>query len=141
MKTFFVTKSLYVLHQNIAGLINKADALSVSLNMLEEKHKNIDLLCISEHFMMEGEQRNLYIPNFCLAAHYCRPDSKRGGTCILVREGHIWKNLPDIAKLSIRGVFECCAIELVNYKLIVICLYRVPKQVQLNTFFQKLEQF
>lgn len=140
MNCFFSNSYINILHQNIAGLINKADDLLVCLDELSNKGSNIDILCITEHFIMEGYEHLLYIPNYNLAAFYCRNDKKRGGACILVKNGLQWKELPKITKLSTPGIFECCAVELTNYKIIIVCVYRVPNINNLNYCFDKLER-
>lgn len=126
------------MHQNIAGLINKADDLLVCLEELSNKKKNVDVLCITEHFIMEGYQNVLFLPNYNLAAHYCRIEKKRGGSCILVKNGLQWKELPKVAKLSTPGIFECCGVELTCYKIIIVCIYRIPNSNNLNYCFDKL---
>lgn len=137
---FFVNKHLYVLHQNIAGLLNKADALSICLNELSEKGQPVDVLCVTEHFMMSGHEDHLVVPNYTLAACFSRQNSKRGGSCVLVRSGHLWRELLEVSELSISNVIECCAIELTSYKVVIVCIYRVPNADNLNVFFSKLEQ-
>lgn len=81
----------------------------------------------------------LTLPNYSLAAFFSRNNSKRGGTCILVKKGLQWRELHDVKKYSISGLCEFCAIELVNYKTAIVCVYRVPKVDNLNIFFSKLE--
>lgn len=139
MISFFSNKYINVLHQNIAGLINKSNDLIICLDVLKEKLINVDILCITEHFIMEGYQNQLYIPNYCLAAIYCRKEKKRGGACILVHKELQWKELSRIAKLSTPGVFECCAIDLINYELVIVCIYRAPYVNNFNDCLDKLE--
>lgn len=134
----FVNNYMHILHQNIAGLINKSDMLLVNLDELKSAKINIDVLCITEHFIESNHEELLRIPNYQLAACYSR-DSKRGGTCILLRTGHQFKELPDIAKHSISGIFECCAIELIAQKTVVVCIYRTPKYSHLSIFYEKLD--
>lgn len=136
---FFSNKYLKILHQNIAGLVNKSNMLTLCLDELSEKKINVDVLCITEHFIMKGYQHELYVPNYGLAAYYCREGKKRGGACILVRHGIQWKELPNISNLSTSGLFECCAIELTDYKIIVVCIYRVPNVNNLNYCLDRLE--
>lgn len=128
------------MHQNIAGLLNKTDALNVCLTELSDKSINVDVLCITEHFMMSGYENHLIIPNYCLASFFCRIASKRGGACILIRNGHQWQEVPQIAALSVSGVVECCGVELTQYNIIVLCVYRVPKLNNLNVFYETLEK-
>ncbi|XP_026739279.1 uncharacterized protein LOC113502097 [Trichoplusia ni] len=139
MTCFFSNKYLNILHQNIAGLLKKSDVLAVCLDDLFEKQINVDIICITEHFVMKGYENQLNVPNYCLAACYSRKEKKRGGACILVKNGHRFKELPKIANISSPGVFECCGIELIDYKIIVICIYRVPNINNLNDCLAKLE--
>lgn len=107
---------------------------------MSEKNTEIDIICLSEHFMMGSYEQLLFIPNYTLAACYSRKDSKRGGTCILVKKEHQFKDLKEIVNLSINGIFECCAIELTMYNTIIVCVYRVPKFNNLTIFFEQFEK-
>lgn len=100
---FLASNQLLVLHQNIAGLINKSDLLSVCLNDLKEKNMEIDVVCITEHFMKQGYGQHLLIPNYTLASCFCRSDSKRGGACILIRNDHKWTVIKKVSDFSIKG--------------------------------------
>lgn len=134
---------MHIMHQNIAGLLNKLDDLAVSIQQLKDSNVDIDIICISEHFIMNGFTKYLTLPNYKLAASYNRTNEKRGGTCILLKSGLEFRELTDIAKLSIEGIIECCAVELTKHKIIVVCLYRVPKTNNknelINLFFDKLD--
>lgn len=44
------------MHQNIAGLRSKFDALTISLQELSENDTVIDVICLTEHFMMSGHE-------------------------------------------------------------------------------------
>lgn len=136
--SFFVNNYINVLHQNIAGLLTKSDTLTVCLEEFLKENLNIDVICVSEHFVMSGYEQYVSIPNYTLATSFCRNDSKRGGTCILVNNKHEWKEIPDITNLSISHVIECCAIELVKYKTIIVCMYRVPTCKHFDIFFDRL---
>lgn len=141
--SFFVYKHIYVLHQNIAGLISKSDHLTVSLDELyTEKHIFPDVICLTEHNMTDSCKDILFLPNYRIAAAYSRT-KKKGGSCILIRNGLLYKDLVEIMNLSICGVFECCAIELPEHKIIIVCVYRIPKSKQQNMyigiFLEKLE--
>lgn len=135
-----MNKFINVLHQNIAGAINKADLLLANLDNLSDNGKCIDVICLTEHFMKAGNEVHLTVHNYNLASYFCRENGNRGGACILIKHGHLWKDVPEIAKLSITNIFECCAVELTNYKLLIVCIYRIPKATNVNTFFLRLEQ-
>lgn len=137
---FFETKYLHVFHQNIAGLITKSDILQINLDELTDRNLEIDVICITEHFMIEGDEQSLRIYNYNLAACFSRDKSRRGGACILVKKEHRWRGLPELSKMSLVNVFECCAIELTDYNIAIICFYRVPKRNNLPIFLSKLEK-
>lgn len=138
--SYFSEKHIYVLHQNIAGLLNKLDLLLVNLEELKDADKSVDVICVTEHFMMEGYECNLVLPNYTLASSHCRSCIKRGGTCILLKQEHKFRELPEIKKFCLDYIFECCAVELLEFRTAVICIYRVPKQNNLYTFFERLEK-
>lgn len=137
--SFFSEKYMHILHQNIAGLINKSDALCINLEELADSNKIVDVICITEHFMLAGFESNLYLPNYNLASFYSRANSKRGGTCILLKKEHKFREIPEIRKFCLDCILEGCAVELTDYKIIIVCIYRVPKPNNLYTFFHKLE--
>lgn len=51
--------------------------------------------------MLKDYTKYLNLPNFSLAATYCKETGpKRGGACIIIRQGHAWKEIDFVAKLS-----------------------------------------
>lgn len=135
MISFFVYNCIKVLHQNIDGLINKADLLTVCLDDMDEIGKRIDILCFTEHNMILDDISLLRIPGFTIAAYYTR-NSRDGGSCILVRHGLKFEIVGHIVKFNVPNVFECCAIELNEHKIVILCVYRVPKSKDATRNFQ-----
>lgn len=127
------------MHQNIAGLLSKSDNLTVCLQELIERNIKIDVLCLTEHFVMEGYESHINVPNYYLAACYSRKESKRGGACILVEKGHQCREITKITQMSTTGVLECCAVELIKQKTIIVCVYRVPKINNFSLCMDKLD--
>ncbi|XP_063359867.1 uncharacterized protein LOC134649082 [Cydia amplana] len=128
------------MHQNVNGLINKANVLTVHLQDLSSSNRPIDVLCITEHNMSQGDENQLALSNYALASHFSR-GNRNGGSCILVRNIHKYKTLSDISHtISLCNIFECSAIELTEHNIIIICIYRVPKYdiAAFNIFFNKL---
>lgn len=128
-----------VLHQNINGLISKSDLLSLHLNELACNNKLVDVLCITEHNMKEGDDIHLYIPNYTLATLYVR-NNRRGGSCILVNIKHKYKIL-NLKEYCCPSVLEGCAIELIDHRITILCIYRSPKfkMDAINSFFNQFE--
>lgn len=95
------------------------------MSELSDDNKPVGILCISEHNMTSDDIQQLYIPNFKLASYFTR-NNRNGGVCILTENGINCKTISEIEALSVSNVVECSAIELVNYDIIVVCMYRVP---------------
>ncbi|XP_028166266.1 uncharacterized protein LOC114357040 [Ostrinia furnacalis] len=128
------------MHQNIASVLKKRDLIEMALQELQQKKNlNVQAICLSETFLKKGHESNIQFRDFKLAATYCRTNKKRGGTCILIK-----KNITDFKELQItkdlasQSSFECCGIEIINLKLIIICIYRVPNFGNVNVFYDKL---
>lgn len=142
-KTTYVHNNIYILHQNIAGIINKSDLLAVHIENLKAEEIEVDVLCTSESFIRSGQEKMVNIPNFQLVANFSRTDEKRGGVCILVKNDHQCKEIKDIAKLSVTSVVEFCAVELTDHNMIIVCAYRIPKSKQkkkyLAIFYERLD--
>lgn len=139
IESYFVFKKINILHQNISGLISKCELLTVHLDELERDDVSVDVICVTEHNMMQGDENQLCIPNFQLASCYSRM-SRKGGSCILVRNKHKSKDLDGLRRFNIPNTLECSAIELVNHNIIIMCIYRIPKYhlTDLNPFFDNL---
>ncbi|XP_059047185.1 uncharacterized protein LOC131842626 [Achroia grisella] len=138
---FFLYDNITVLHQNINGLIGKSDLLSMSLNELKNEGFSIDVLCITEHNMVEGDINQLYIPNFNIAAVFSR-SIRKGGSCIMVKNIHKFKTLYKLQKYSVQNIIECCGIELVSHDITLLCIYRPPRQdsTSMQTFFDVFDK-
>lgn len=114
------------MHQNIAGLVSKADEIAINLDKINKELKNIDVLCFTEHNMIAGDESNLNIPGFKLAASFYR-QNRHGGSCILLKNEHSYKKIDEIVPFCISNVIECTAIQLIEHRLFIICIYRPPK--------------
>lgn len=126
------------MHQNIAGFLSKRELLEVSLHELSIKHKQpMDVICLSETFVQNSQQSNIQLKNYSMGSVFCRMGQKRGGVCILGHNSIKIKELPFIRELSSEFTFECCGVEILNYKIILICIYRIPG-ASTQTFFDKL---
>lgn len=132
--TFFVYKHIKILHQNINGLLAKSDIMTVCLDDLKEAGKDIDVLCFTEHNMTNQDTELLNIPNFTLATYFSR-DKREGGSCILVRRNLKFSNITSVKRYFVPNVIECCAIELIDHDLIILCIYRVPKKKEKKYYF------
>lgn len=130
---------IYVIHQNIDGLISKADTLVVNIDNLNDLGKRVGILCLTEHNMLQQDVTSLSVEGFKLASYYCR-DVRRGGSCILVRRDYQYEILNVVEKMSVPGIIECSGIKLTEHKINIVCIYRPPRQLahEYDHFFSRL---
>lgn len=113
---------------------NKIDALEVFL-----MGKNIQIFCLTEHWMKENEICQIQIQNFLLGSSFCRSTFKGGGSAVFVNLGESFKELSVISKLSIEKDFELSGIFLCNVNVYIVCIYRSPSG-DFNSFLAKMDQ-
>jgi hypothetical protein len=99
----------------------------------------LSVICVTEHNMQIGDESHLAIPNFKLATFYSR-NNRNGGSCILIRNVHKYHKIDELNSASIPNVIECTGLELIEHKIIIVSIYRVPKNNSQNidAFFEKL---
>lgn len=139
-KTFFVNKHVNIFHQNIDGLISKADLLTVNLEKLSIKGTVIDIIGITEHNMIESDIYSLNVINYELATYSVR-NTRSGGAAILVRNGHKFKVI-DLDECNVINAIECCGITLPEHNINIICVYRKAKYdiKTYDIFFKNLDK-
>jgi exonuclease III len=66
---------------------------------------------------------------------------KRGGVCIMVKNGMNFRTLTEFSTINLDSCFECCGAYIEKFKLKFFCIYRVPTATKskLNLFFDKFE--
>lgn len=96
----------------------------------------INVLCFTETFIQAGDEYNLNINNYDLISSFSRSKQKRGGSCILVKQGILAKTVPFINKFAVEKHFECCSAKIGN--IIIVCVYRIPNS-DINIFISNLE--
>lgn len=114
---------------NIQCLRSKYDELEV---FLDSQDISIDILCLSEHWLKKEELACKFdIGKMQLVAGYARKEKKNGGVCIyLNRElNYQIKSITNIECFNVETIFECCAVEIVDINIIVLCVYRSPSHL------------
>lgn len=131
-------RKLNIIHQNIQGVGNKIGPLEVLLNA-----ENVDVVCLSEHWLMGGAQLGLCVQGYTVAAMYCRPNTVRGGVCILVKNclANSFSVKNCISHLNIERHFEATAIYFACFKVVVLVVYRSGSVGgDLGLFLERLEE-
>lgn len=129
-----------IMHQNIQGLLSKLELLTITINDIKE-YSNPDVICLTETFLKTNDTLNAKLPNYVLAAYYCRK-KRRGGSCIFIKRGIQFEQLNSFGNISVANYIECCSIIVPCSKTIIISIYRPSsnKRHNLNVFFLKLER-
>ena len=104
-------------------LYNKLNKLDVILSEVQPL-----ILLVTEHWQSQEQLNCIKLSNYKLSASFCREKQKHGGSAIFVKSGVPVRNLPLFQMRSITNTVECCAIELLQYSLVVVVLYRPPKR-------------
>jgi exonuclease III len=125
---------LKVLHHNAQSLHNKLGELSLLLSL---NHMNMDVLCFTEHWLSSDHINIVNIDQFKLVSSFNR-NNRGGGSCIFVRKFLHTKEINYLYGIGLEKSFELSAVELVDLKIVLVCIYRSPDG-DFNEFLHKLE--
>jgi hypothetical protein len=102
------------------------------------REKNIDLICISEHWLNQN-QIDLFVPeNFIPASVVCRKLRKNGGVGIYVKNS-IQFSVVNVSQFNFELDFEICCIQLIEEDVLIVSIYRSPNG-DINRFFDCFER-
>jgi exonuclease III len=115
-------RNLKIFHQNIRGLRNKIDELSIRFSNCAPQ-----VLCFTEHHLKEYEINITSINCYNLGAFYCRKAQKAGRVGIFVHNTLSYTPI-DLAEYCNEQGFEACALKLKasNSVFCILCIYRPP---------------
>jgi hypothetical protein len=112
-----------ILHHNVQSINNKLLGLNV---LLQSELQDVDVLCPSEHWLREEYIKLIIIDKLKLASSFSRNKSDHGGSCIYLKHNVQTKEINYLHGISKEKDFEMTAVEILDYKLIVVCVYRSP---------------
>lgn len=119
------------MHQNIRSLTSKVLPLEVVLVT-----NNVDVLLITEHWLSPMGINSIHLPNYKMCSSFCRTSNVHGGSAIFCKNKINYKVI-DVKEYCIESVIECSCIELLDFSITVIVVYRPPSA----DFCQFLEYF
>lgn len=115
---FSKTDLLNLVHQNIQGFACKE--LEIDLFLQSD---NIDVLCITEHWL-KGHEFMFNFNNHNIVSSFFRKSCNRGGSLIMVKHNLKSKERRDIVDMSVERHIELSCVELEQF--IIVCVYRPP---------------
>ena len=112
-----------LLHHNVQSLNNKLLNIAV---MLTAENLNVNILCFTEHWLLEARMKVINIDYFRLVSNFSRSHSASGGSCIFIRNNIETKEVEYLKGLGEEKVFGISAVELSDIDTILACIYRSP---------------
>ena len=116
---------ILILHHNVESIYNKLLELNA---LLQSALADVDVLCVSEHWLREEYIKLIRIDKFKLASNFSRSKRDHGGPCIYFNHHVQTKEINCLQGISKEKDFEMTAVEILDYKLIVlcVCVFRSP---------------
>jgi len=117
-------KELVVLHQNVQEISNKVDRISHQL-----QDTRPDVVILSEHGLKSDLLENTRLEDYCLKAHYCRENKRKGGVAIYVKDGLQQKvETVNVSPFCQELTCELAVVKVITGKeqLYIIGIYRSP---------------
>ena len=88
---------------------------------------------MGSHELAEVELRG-----YACISTYCRPSGRKGGTAIYVRLGLAGEEVSYLVELSVQHVCEIAAVEIKEFNIICIEVYRVPDENNFDAFIETM---
>ena len=111
---------------NIQSLIDKLENLEVLLHSAEGK---ADVVCITEHWLKKYEIDQININGYKIVDSFCRDKTKRGGSCIIVKDMIETVDISFEAEgIAQEKIFELSITKLKKPELVIACIYRIPDE-------------
>ena len=111
---------LKLLHHNVQSLNNKLLEISV---MLTVDKLDINILCFTEHWLLDDQLNIINIDQFKLVGKFCRNSSTSGGSCTFTKNSIRTTEVNYFKSLGKNKVFEVSAVELSDFNAILACIY------------------
>lgn len=102
---------------------------------------DIDIVCLTEHWLTEVELSTFKINNYFVSATYCRKHFKNGGVMILHKNLNLEiKEINNLSQFCEEKTFEVCGVEIKigNDTIKLLSMYRSPA-ADINHFLLKLD--
>lgn len=115
------------------GLLNKVD----EVNLFNDKFK-VDILCVCEHWLAQGEISDIRLHGYNMVSAYCRQSGQRGGVAIYLKSDRVGIEVTYLTELSTQNTCEVAAVHIDELNLTCIEVYRVPLETNFEMFIEVL---
>jgi hypothetical protein len=119
MKQEQKTDVVSLFHHNVQSINNKLLELKL---ILQTELAEVDVLCLSEHWLWEEYIKLISIDEFKLASNFSRSKSSHGGSSIYVEHYTQTKEVNYLKGISKEKDFEMTAEEILECELIIVCV-------------------
>lgn len=124
------------MHVNVQGAIHKKlDDISVFIDSIDY---DIHVIAVTEHWLGVPEESFVSFSGYNMVSCFSRTVSVHGGSCIFYRGGFSCIERGDLKNKCEEVHLECSCVEVIELKLIIICIYRT-KNGDLSKFFELLD--
>jgi len=113
------TDVVSIFYHNIQSINCKLLELKV---ILQTHLAEVDVLCLSEHWLQEEYIKLISIDEFQLASNFSRSKSSHGGSCIYIKHYMQTKEVNYPKGISKEKDFEVTTVEIQECELIIVCL-------------------
>jgi hypothetical protein len=119
-----------VLHQNVCSLSAKTTELKV---LLCSELKYVDILCLTKHWQSSHKLNCINIIDFKFVSAFCRSSSEHRESGIyiyiyIVKDNLATNKISCFTGISEEKFFEMSLTEFPEYKLLRVCVYRLPDE-------------
>ncbi|KAG5858507.1 hypothetical protein JTB14_030958 [Gonioctena quinquepunctata] len=126
-------KNIKVLDANVRSLRNKIDELEAFI-----ADKQIDIICLTEHWMSEDEITTTQIQGYRLAAFSARLQTTGGGPCIFIKDSISFSTIHFGFNLNVEKCIQYCCVCLKDFNINILALYH-SSSGPLDTFLGSLD--
>ena len=119
MKQKPIPDMVSILHHNVQSINNKLLELNI---LLQCELADVDVLCLSEHWLREEYVKLISMNKFKLTSNFSRSKSDHGGSNIYVKHHVQTKEINYLKRISKEKDFEMTALEILDCKLMCVCV-------------------
>lgn len=116
------------------SLFNKREILEA---FIHDNNNKYQALCITETWLSKTKADFVCFEGYNLVASFHRENHRGGGVCIILKDNIEYIEVKNIMNMSIEYIIEMCAVEILNYDILLIVIYWNGKETDI--FYRQLK--